>query len=63
MVTFLNAAATKFTDEALGESLVLILVLLDFARFVIVVDVPAVAAVVLITVFLALYRIILLELF
>ena len=63
MVTFLKAAATKFTDEALGESLVLILVLLDFARFVIVVDVPAVAAVVLITVFFARYRIILLELF
>ena len=36
--TFYKAAATKFTDEALGESLVLILVRLDFARFVIAVD-------------------------
>ena len=64
-VTFLKAAATKFTDEALGLSLVLILDLLDFARFVIVVDVysgaaeeptpaVAVAAVELITVFFAL---------
>ena len=37
-VTFLKAAVTKFTDEALGESLLLILVRLDLARFVIAVD-------------------------
>ena len=38
LVTYLKAAATKFTDEALGESLLLILVRLDLARFVIAVD-------------------------